>query len=108
MKRILALSLNAILLFCSCHKSSNDSPAPVINSDSATVTVVNGYGSGTYKIGDTVHIWGNPTSDSYVFDQWTGYTSLLQNSGEWHNIFIMPAQNVTVTASQKAITPLSL
>jgi len=108
MKRILALSLNALLVFCSCQKSSNDSPAPVINSDSAAVTVVNGYGSGTYKIGDTVHIWGNPTSDSYVFDQWTGYTSLLQNSGEWHNIFIMPAQNVTVTASQKAITPLSL
>ena len=108
MKRIFALSLNALLVFCSCQKSSNDSPAPVINSDSAAVTVVNGYGSGTYKIGDTVHIWGNPTSDSYVFDQWTGYTSLLQNSGEWHNIFIMPAQNVTVTASQKAITPLSL
>jgi hypothetical protein len=108
MKRILALSLNAILLFCSCHKSSTDSPAPVTNSDSATVTVVNGYGSGTYKIGDTVHIWGNPTSDNYAFDQWTGFTSLLQNNGEWHNIFIMPAQNVTVTANQKAITPLSL
>lgn len=108
MKPISTLSLIAALFFCACQKSSNNDPAPVTNTDSATVTVVNGYGSGKYKIGDTVHIWSNPTSDSYVFDQWTGYTSLLQNSGEWHNIFIMPAQNVTVTANQKTITSFTL
>jgi len=43
-----------------------------------------------------------------VFDSWSGYNSLLENSGEWHNRFIMPSQNVTVTAAQKAITPFSL
>jgi hypothetical protein len=108
MKRGSFIGLISILLYCSCQKSSNDDPAPVTNSDSATVTVTNGYGSGIYKIGDTVHIWSNPASDSYVFDQWTGYASLLQNSGEWHNMFVMPAQNVNVTANLKAITAFSL
>jgi len=108
MKRICFIGLISILLYCSCQKAEKDSPAPVTNTDSATVTVVNGYGSGAYKIGDTVHVWSNPASDSYVFDQWTGYTSLLQNSGEWHNVFVMPAQNVTITANLKAITPFTL
>lgn len=108
MKRICFIGLISILLYCSCQKAENNSPAPVTNADSATVTVVNGYGSGTYKIGDTVHVWSNPASDSYVFDQWTGYASLLQNSGEWHNVFVMPAQNVSITANLKAITPFTL
>src|SRR5687767_12119468 len=108
MKRICFIGLISILLYCSCQKAEKDSPAPVTNTDSATVTVVNGYGSGAYKIGDTVHVWSNPASDSYVFDQWTGYTSLQQNSGEWHNVFVMPAQNVTITANLKAITPFTL
>ena len=108
MKKIYFLSLVSIIVYSSCQKAENDAPAPVPNSDSATVTVANGYGSGTYKIGDTVHIWSSPASDSYVFDQWTGYTSLLQHSGEWHNMFVMPAQNVNVTANLKAITPFML
>jgi len=107
MKKECFIALVSIIVYSSCQKNSSD-PGPVTNSDSATVTVVNGYGSGTYKIGDTVHIWSNAIADNNVFDQWTGYTSLLRNSGEWHNTFIMPAQNVTVTANQKAITAFSL
>jgi len=111
MRKLCSLALALLCLVFSCQKS-NDDPTPdtppVTTTDSATVTVVNGYGSGKYRIGDTVHIWSNATSDSYVFDQWTGYTGLLQNSGEWHNSFVMPAQNVNVTASQKAITPFTL
>jgi hypothetical protein len=109
-KRLLS-GLAIICLIFSCQKSSDNDPTPdppVTNTDSATVTVVNGYGGGKYKIGDTVHIWSNAASDSYVFDQWTGYTSLIQNSGEWHNAFVMPAQNVNVTANLKAITPFTL
>lgn len=111
MRKLCSLALALLCLVFSCQKS-DDSPTPenppVTTTDSATVTVVNGYGSGKYKIGDTVHIWSNATSDSYVFDQWTGYTGLLQISGEWHNSFVMPAQNVNVTANQKAITPFTL
>lgn len=108
MKRKYFIGLVTIIVYSSCQKDENGTPTPVTNSDSATVTVTNGYGSGTYKIGDTVHIWSNPAPDSYVFDQWTGYASLQQNSGEWHNTFVMPAQNVSVTANLKAITPFSL
>ena len=107
MKRGCFIGLVSIILCSSCQKNSSD-PGPVTNTDSATVTVVNGYGSGTYKIGDTVHIWSNAIADNYVFDQWTGYSSLLRHSGEWHNTFIMPAQNVTITANQKAIPAFSL
>ncbi len=108
MKRKYFIGLVTIIVYSSCQKDENGTPAPVTNSDSATVTVTNGYGSGTYKIGDTVHIWSNPVADSYVFDQWTGYASMLQNSGEWHNTFVMPAQNVSVTSNLKTITPFTL
>jgi hypothetical protein len=111
MKRESLIGLAASVILFSCQKSSNGDPSSNNNpsgKDSATVTVVNGYGSGTYKTGDTVHIWSGPASDSYVFDQWTGYSPLLNNTGEWHNTFIMPAQNVTITANLKAITPFTL
>lgn len=98
-----------VVLFTACQKSGT--PAPDNNNtitDSATVTVVNGYGSGKYKIGDTVNIWSAAIPDNAVFDSWTGITNLLQNSGEWHNSFVMPAQNVTVTASTKASVAYTL
>jgi hypothetical protein len=109
MKSVLFGGLLGAMLLTACQKSTT--PAPDNNTttkDSATVTVVNGYGSGTYKIGDTVHIWSAAIPDNAVFDTWTGITSLLQNSGEWHNSFIMPAQNVTVTATTKALAAYTL
>jgi len=108
MKKVYSLALISVLLWSSACQKSSGTSSNNTNSDSAIVTVVNGYGSGTYKIGDTVHIWSNAIPDNYVFDQWTGYTSLLQNSGEWHNEFVMPAQNVTVTATQKSYSGFTL
>jgi len=96
-----------LTLFTACKKSSS-SQGNTISGDSATVTVINGYGSGTYKVGDTVQVWSNAIADNSVFDSWTGFAGLLQNNGEWHNTFIMPAQDVTVTANQKALTGFSL
>ncbi|KAI9447046.1 hypothetical protein F5148DRAFT_1292462 [Russula earlei] len=107
MKRLFFAVISLIFAATACNKSSNSQSNPPAG-DSATVTVVNGYGSGTYKVGDTVQIWSNALPANTVFDVWTGYNNLLQNSGEWHNTFIMPAQSVTVTATQKAITPYSL
>lgn len=89
-------------------KSDSGSGTPLTTGDSATVTVVNGYGSGHYKSGDTVDIWSEAIPSDSVFDTWSGYTGLLENPGEWHNRFVMPSQNVTVTAAQKPITPFSL
>jgi hypothetical protein len=107
MKKVCSLGLISVLLWTACQKSSGTSSNNT-HSDSATVTVVNGYGSGKYKIGDTVHIWSGAIPDNYVFDQWTGYSSLLQNSGEWHNQFVMPAQDVTITATQKSYSGYTL
>jgi len=110
MKYPLAASILGIILFAGfsgCSKKSDPSGAGT-TSDSATVTVVNGYGSGNYKVGDTVDIWSVAIPSNNVFDSWSGYNSLLENSGEWHNRFIMPSQDVTVTASLKAISPFSL
>ena len=107
MKTVCIAVLFLLGVFTACKKSS----APQDNTtgaDSATVTVINGYGSGTYKTGDTVHIWSAAIPDNAVSDSWTGYTAFLQNSGEWHNTFVMPAQNVTVTANTKSLSTYSL
>jgi hypothetical protein len=107
MKIAFLAGLLALVSFTACKKSSS-SPGNTTGTDSATVTVVNGYGSGTYKIGDTVNIWSNAIPDNAVFDSWTGFTGLLQNSGEWHNSFVMPAQNVAVTANQKTVSTFTI
>lgn len=110
MKHMFYLGWVAIVLLAACQKSGDTQSTNPTNptTDSATVTVVNGYGSGKYKIGDTVNIWASAIPDGYVFDQWTGYGSLLQNNGEWHNSFVMPSQDVTVTGAQKTATSFSL
>jgi hypothetical protein len=100
--------VSGLLLLTACSKSPSSNSPVVVNTDSATVTVVNGYGSGIYKIGDTVNIWSQAIPDNAVFDTWTGYSSLLANSGEWHNTFVMPAQNVTITAVQKPLSTYTL
>ncbi|HWK07537.1 MAG TPA: hypothetical protein VNS58_28090 [Puia sp.] len=114
MKYPLAVSLLGLIIlsgFAGCSKKSDSSGAGTSGgtvSDSATVTVVNGYGSGRYKVGDTVDIWSLGIPSGEVFDNWSGYSSLLENSGEWHNRFIMPAQDVTVTAALKSLSPYTL
>ncbi|MGJ7032551.1 hypothetical protein [Niabella hirudinis] len=94
---ILVMALTTIL---SCSK--NDSPAPPAGSeDSFTVIVNNGYGSGSYKIGDTVHLFSNHYADNQLFDKWTGDVALLKAPDEWHTWFIMPNRKVSVTGSVK-------
>ena len=114
MKYPLAVPLLGLIFLsglAGCSKKSDPSGAGTTTgttSDSATVTVVNGYGSGRYKIGDTVHIWSSEIPSGEVFDSWSGFNSLLENSGEWHNRFIMPSQDVTVTAALKSLSPYTL
>jgi poly(3-hydroxybutyrate) depolymerase len=100
-----------IITFAACNKKTDTStpttPTPVIT-DSATVTVVGGYGSGKYKVGDTVNIWAVSIPTNSIFDTWSGYSNLLSNSGEWHNSFVMPAQNVTITGSTKLFPAYNL
>jgi hypothetical protein len=96
-----------IIMLAGCSKQSGPS-AGGSTGDSLTVTVINGYGSGKYKTGDTVDIWSNAIAPDSVFSTWTGDNSLLNNSGEWHSSFIMPASNVTLAASCNYLPAFSL
>lgn len=98
----------AIFAFIACNKSSGTlTPvAPVI--DSFTVSVDNGYGSGKYKIGDTVDIFSTAYGDNQQFNKWSGDVSVLNAFEEWHTWFIMPNRNVSFTGSLRTITPVTL
>ncbi len=81
MRILLIIAITALFLSC---KKSTATNQPIVNPDSFTVTVSNGYGSGKYKIADTVHIFSNAYNDTQLFDKWTGNTFALTASDEWH------------------------
>ncbi|MDP6614547.1 MAG: hypothetical protein QF835_05955, partial [Candidatus Marinimicrobia bacterium] len=60
-----------------------------------------GYASGTYMPGDTVHIWSGLDPVTMTFQEWTGDTSLLVDTEEWHTTFIMPNNDVNFYALQE-------
>ena len=62
------------------------------------LTVNNGYGSGTYQAGDTVHIWSVAYDSTKTFGQWSGDVASLHRPKEWHTTLTMPNQNISVTA----------
>ena len=104
-KLLLAITL---IIFIACNKSSTDPIPPIVTVDSFTVSVNSGYGTGKYKIGDTVDIFSVAYADNQLFDKWSGDVSLLNAFEEWHTWFIMPNRNVSFTGSLKTITPVSL
>jgi len=59
---------------------------------------MNGFGSGTYEAGSTVHIWSNHNPRTQVVTNWSGDRDLLTDIGEWHTSFVMPPRDVTITA----------
>lgn len=75
-----------------------------VAAQSFQLTVNNGYGSGAYSAGDTVHIWSAAIPASNVFDKWTGDVSYLLSKDEWHTTLLMPSQNVSVTSNFKAVS----
>ena len=103
------LPLLSLLFFYACKKESSTIIPPPATVDSAVVTVNNGYGSGKYKIGDTVHIFCLAYNTSQLFDTWSGSdATLLNGKDEWHTWFIMPAKNVSFSGSIKNITSVNL
>jgi hypothetical protein len=107
----LLIACSVVCCFASCQKDTSPivpvGPVDPIVTDSFTVTVNNGYGTGKYKVGDTVHIWSKEATANQVFDKWTGETALL-NSNDWHAWFIMPARTLIFTGSLKSITLFTL
>lgn len=66
----------------------------------------NGYQSGIYMAGDTIHIWSELDPSTMTFHQWTGDTSLLNDPAEWHTSFIMPDNDVSFYAHQDSVGTL--
>jgi len=108
MTKLLPL-LSLFFLFSCAKDPAPPAPIPPPVTDSAIVTVSNGYGSGKYKVGDTVHIFSVALTDAQIFDTWSSADiALLNAKDEWHTWFIMPARAVAFTGSIKAITPVTL
>jgi hypothetical protein len=107
MKQLLLLLTAAVYFGSLSCKKTNDTLDPVVTTDSFTVSVSNGYGSGKYKIGDTVHIWSKEFGSNQLFDSWTGDNSLL-NINDWHAWFVMPGRNVSFIGSIKNIAAFTL
>ena len=106
MKKLIPLL--CLPFFIACQKESSTTTPPV-TIDSATVTISNGYGTGKYKVGDTVHIFSVEYSTDQLFNTWSSSdASLLNGKDEWHTWFIMPARNVSFSGSIKNITPFTL
>ncbi len=104
-KRFISLLSFLSMFIVSCSK--DEEQIEQVN-DTFNVTVINGYGSGSYKVGEEVHIWSSEMTNNQVFDNWDSSINLIENKGEWHNKFIMPAQNVTVTATLKTIASVNI
>jgi hypothetical protein len=62
------------------------------------LTVNGGYGSGSYQVGDTVHVWCEAYDVTKTFSTWNGDSPFLTNPHEWHTTLVMPNQDVSVTS----------
>lgn len=63
------------------------------------LSVNNGYGSGDYAAGDTVHIWAAEPSANKTFNAWTGDTETLEVANNWHTTLVMPGHDIALTAT---------
>lgn len=112
MNKLLLLGILCFPSFLfSCKKSDGDTnpPPPPPQRDSFQVTVSGGYGSGFFKLGDTVHIFSAALDAAHIFQSWSGdATSLLNAPNEWHTWFLMPAKDVSLSANLQSVIPVSL
>ena len=72
-------------------------------STACNLTVVNGTGSGQYENGTQVAIVANAPNEGQTFDKWIGDTTYVADVSAAETILTMPAADVTVTATYKAI-----
>lgn len=70
-----------------------------------TLTVNNGSGSGSYTAGTTVNIAARTPDPGMTFARWTGDVTYVANPNLADTTVIMPARNVTVTATYEPIPP---
>lgn len=73
-----------------------------------SLAVLNGYGSGNYFPGDTIHIWSVEIPDDSVFAEWETPSSsiVILHPKEWHTTVIMPQTPTVVRAKLRYSKPL--
>ncbi len=64
-----------------------------------SLAVDNGSGSGSYAAGSSVAISADTPTSGQVFAGWSGDTASVQDVNAASTLLVMPAQNVTVTAT---------
>jgi hypothetical protein len=105
---VVSLLLIALVLGCASGTSgptATPPPAPT----TFTLTVTNGFGSGTYTAGTVVDIFSNPAPTGFVFNAWTGNTSYLADANNWHTTATAAAgTSITVMANTTLVTPVVL
>ncbi len=80
---------------CGGPENENNCPEDCgVQIDGPWAWVSDGYQSGVYVPGDTVHVWSALDPSTMTFQEWTGDTSLLNDFNEWHTSFIMPDSDV--------------
>ena len=75
-----------------------------------TVTVINGLGSGSFEAGVTVEMQVNKANEGQQFKEWVIVPDVTFVTGDITTLyvqFVMPAENVTATATYENITNVS-
>lgn len=109
LKRTFLTTFSVLMLLAACKKGDDSSLIVPPKDDTLRVTVTNGFGSGIYKAGDTVHVFSSLYGDAQLFDHWAGEgASLLNSVNEWHSWLIMPNRSVSLTGSLKSVASLQL
>lgn len=67
-----------------------------LNAQIHILTVINGYGSGTFQTGDTVHVWSVEYDNTKTFSHWTGDFQYLKSPNEWHTTLVMPDHDIFI------------
>ena len=97
--------ITCLALLGACGGSSNGTgtDASFVDTDGPfTVEVFNGYGSGVYAAGETVHVWSAVSTSNEVAQPWTGDASLLAEPNEWRSSFVMPPRDVALFANTQS------
>ena len=72
--------------------------------DDYTITINNGTAKANGKAGETISITANAAPSGKIFDKWESDDVTFANATNATTTFIMPAKNVTVTATYKEDT----
>ena len=70
----------------------------IVKSQTFTLNITKGYGSGTYQKGDTVQIWSFADRNRLTFNQWQGSaTHYMLEENEWLTSIIVPIKDTVST-----------